>query len=54
MESDQNYFIRRAREERSAAARATCPQAQQAHLQMAVNYEGRILPVATQPHQASA
>jgi hypothetical protein len=39
MESDVNYFVRRAGEERVAAMKAAHPMARQAHLKMAARYD---------------
>lgn len=38
MQSDTSYFSRRANEERAAAGSASCPEAREAHLQMAERY----------------
>lgn len=37
--SDQSYFARRAAEERAAAERSNCPDAQRSHLELAHRYE---------------
>lgn len=42
MEDDTTYFTRRAREERLAATRATHPNAQARHLELAAAYEHRL------------
>jgi hypothetical protein len=39
MESDVNYFMRRAAEERAAASSASDPQARLIHLDLAARYE---------------
>jgi hypothetical protein len=41
MESDRNYFNRRAAEERSAATQAADESARKAHLEMAERYRQR-------------
>lgn len=41
MESDRNYMIRRASEERSAAMKSANRKARQAHLKLAHHYEER-------------
>ena len=38
MQSDAVYFSRRADQERAAASQASCPNARDAHLQMAERY----------------
>ena len=42
MSDDQSYFQRRASDELSAVRRATCPQAAQAHLELADRYLSKI------------
>lgn len=51
MESDTNYFVRRAREERDAARKAEHPAARQSHIEMAERFEE--LTGAIKRHQAS-
>lgn len=46
MESDFAYFARRAEEERSAAAEAAHPEAQQRHVEMAERYEDLVRGIA--------
>ena len=41
METKQDFFVRRAEEERLAASRATDPQARRAHQELAERYEER-------------
>ena len=41
MESDENYFARRAREEYAAAQRSDDPYARRVHLELAERYELR-------------
>ena len=45
MESDHDYFARRAREERSAADRASTVAAQLSHLELAERYEDLVAAV---------
>lgn len=42
MRNDRSYFMRRAAQERSAAATATARKAREAHEQMARHYEDRL------------
>ena len=40
MSNDRSYFMRRAAQERSAAANAACDEARDAHTEMAKRYRG--------------
>lgn len=49
MESDRNYFLRRAEEERAAGVVQSSPEARQAHIEMAWRY--RSLALAIEEHE---
>ena len=51
MSNDRSYFMRRAAQERSAAATAACHEARDAHREMAKRYRGL---VKTTPAESSA
>ena len=42
MSNDRSYFMRRAAQERSAAAKAACDEARDAHREMAKQYRGLV------------
>lgn len=42
LDGDRKYFSRRVREETSAAEAASCPEARQAHLELAELYSARL------------
>ncbi|MEG5084643.1 hypothetical protein QUB53_29065 [Microcoleus sp. AT8-B4] len=42
MVSDEEYFAQRAQSEREAAAKAICPEATKAHLDLATRYESLV------------
>jgi hypothetical protein len=42
MVSDEQYFAQRAQSEREAAAKAICPEARQAHLDLAMRYKSLV------------